>query len=139
MTTPVVQFPRGVILDRDAFVWTAVPPGTALAGSSIVGTCEGDPLDLALVQVTIERGSWRRELLALGQEAPFPLDRGLALVVPGVNEIDLIAWSLSDVPIRITAHVRRSTGAARDEDGRLLRLPPSRVFQLVLCAEHGAS
>ena len=129
-----VPFPPGVILDRDAFVWATMPPGQGLSGARIVGTCAGDPLELTLEQVTVERGSWRRDLLTSGQPASFPLDPGFPLVVPGVNEIDQIAWDLIGVATRITTHVRRAGGA-----GQVLRWSAPTTFDLVLVVPEGGS
>ena len=130
-----VQFPPGEILDRDAFVWTTLPPGTGLSRSRILGTCSVDPLELYLAQVTVERDRWRLDLLAPGQPAPFPLDRGFSLAVAGLEQHDVRAWSTADAPVRITVHVRRlSGGAARDAEGRLVGLPEPITFQLVLLA-----
>lgn len=125
-----VQFPPGMILDRDSLVWVTMLPGMVLQGALILGTCEGDPRDLALVQVTVDRDAWHRDLLPPGQEAPFPVDRGFLLEVPGLDEVE---WPRAG-SFRITAHVRRARGAERSAEGRLLGALGPTTFQLVLMA-----
>jgi hypothetical protein len=122
-----IQFPPGEILDRDGFVWVTLPPSMRIAQLRIHGVCSCDPLALRLVQVTVERDDRKIDLLSPGRDEPFPLAVGFPVVVPDVQ-------STSDVPVRITVHVRRSHGARRDEHGRLTSLPDPARFHLVLVA-----
>lgn len=129
-----IQFPPGEILDRNGFVWVTLPPNTGIAQSRILGTCSCDPFDLRIVQVTINRGDWRLDLLAPEQPAAFPLVTGFAIAVPGMEQHDVRAWSTVEDPVRIIVHVRRSQGAPRDQRGRLIALPNTVKFHLVLLA-----
>jgi hypothetical protein len=128
-----VQFPPSAILDRDGFVWAALPPGTGLSGSRILGTCSVDPSQVHLQQVTVEQGTWRLDLISPGQAVPFPHDHAFEIAVVGLEQHAVRARSTVEAPVRITVHVQRSNGgAARDDRGRLLRLPEPITFQLVL-------
>lgn len=114
-------FPLGTIVDRDAAVWTTLS-SELLPGSVIVGTCSCAPSDLALVQVTLERGA-RSCRLVPEDLAPFPCHRGF--------ELCEALSALEGESTRITVQVRRAFVAPRFENGRLVHLVPV-TFQLEL-------
>ena len=149
MLTVPVSFPPGEVLDVDGFVWVTLPAGTSLSGSRILGTCSIDPSALRLSQVTVERLSWRVDLISLGQVVPFPAGRAFEVAIVGLEQherrgfepgreagdgSDVRAESTAVAPVKVTVHVRRTGGAERDSRGRLVRLPEPVTFQLTILA-----